>query len=71
MSMMIASGLTYTRESLIAAIVERFGAGARFYTCSASGMTPDELINFLAERGKFGPDISGDLSMAQDRMCQH
>ncbi len=47
MAMMVESGTGYTRESLRAAIVERFGPDTRFYTCSADRMTPDELITFL------------------------
>jgi probable metal-binding protein len=70
MSMMIDSGQTYTRESLAAAIVSRFGAGARFYTCSAGGMTPEQLITFLEERGKFAASPTG-FTVAPDRMCQH
>ena len=70
MTMMIESGQTFTRESLAAAIVARFGAGTRFYTCSASGMTPGQLIDFLEQRGKFAPSTGG-FAMPADRMCQH
>jgi probable metal-binding protein len=55
LEMMAASGRVYTRESLRAAIDERFGAEARFYTCSAESMTADQLITFLQRRGKFHP----------------
>ena len=71
MKMMITSGAQYTRASLREAIVQQFGADARFYTCSASDLTPDALIDFLAERGKFNDASSESLSMGADKMCQH
>ncbi len=52
MDMMIAADQAYTRESLRAAIVERFGEDAVFYTCSASGLDVDAMIDFLAGHGK-------------------
>ena len=70
MAMMLESGLTYTHESLAAAIVARFGASARFFTCSASGMTAEQLIAFLEERGKFSPNAGG-LTLDPERMCRH
>ena len=59
LEMMAASGQAYTRESLRAAIVERFGPEARFYTCSAESMTADQLITFLQSRGKFHAVVDG------------
>ncbi len=53
LEMMLASGHAYTQESLRAAIIERFGPEARFYTCSAESLTADQLITFLHQRGKF------------------
>lgn len=53
MEMMVSSGRAYSRESLLAEIEERFGREVRFYTCSASGLSPRELIEFLAMKGKF------------------
>lgn len=51
LTMMIASGERYTRQSLVAAIIARFGDKARFHTCSAAQMTAAELVAFLAEKG--------------------
>ena len=31
----------------------KFGAGARFYTCSANGMDAGAIVDFLAAKGKF------------------
>jgi probable metal-binding protein len=41
-----------TRPRLAQEVQRRFGANARFCTCSADSMTLDELITFLAARGK-------------------
>ncbi|MDR0250840.1 MAG: YecH family protein [Burkholderiales bacterium] len=70
MKMMIASGKTWTRESLVAAIYQQFGADARFYTCSRDNMTAAELIDFLEARGKFvdrGEGFTTDDSL----ICSH
>jgi probable metal-binding protein len=68
--MMIASGKTYTKASLQAAIIERFGTEARFYTCSAENMTAAELIEFLAARDKFTPRAGG-FTMNAAKVCNH
>lgn len=70
MQMMLASDQPYTRETLRAAIRDRFGADARFHTCSASAMTAEELISFLEERGKFVPQGDG-FNTAADKICNH
>lgn len=71
MKMMITSGENYTRASLRAAIISQFGADTRFYTCSASDLTADGLIDFLAERGKFNDAGNESVSMSADKMCNH
>ena len=53
-----------TLETLEAQVRARFGADARFHTCSASGLTFAELIDFLQLRGKLVP--AGD-GVAADR----
>ncbi len=53
MEMMLAQGGQFTPASLKQAMAERFGAEARFHTCSASEMDAEALIDFLAARGKF------------------
>jgi probable metal-binding protein len=68
--MMLESGITYSRDSLRQAIHSRFGRGARFFTCSAGNLTADQLINFLAERGKFVPQPSG-IAIDPSKVCQH
>ena len=56
MEMMMAAGKAYSRASLVEDIQASFGHETRFYSCSASGMSPEELIDFLESRGKLsGP----------------
>jgi probable metal-binding protein len=69
-SMMMASDEAYTRESLAAAIRQKFGPQARFYTCSASNLTPEDLVTFLEQRGKFTPRDDG-FTINPSRVCQH
>ena len=70
MHMMLESGEAFSRESLARAIVERFGTGATFRSCSAAGMDVDEVIDFLQSRGKFVPMESG-FSTAPEKICKH
>lgn len=62
-----------TREDLVKAVVERFGTEERFCTCSKSGMTAAELVDFLAEKGKFKPTEAGSDSFTVDftQVCNH
>jgi len=68
MRMMLETDAGYSRESLAAAIVERFGEDARFYACSLGGMNVSEVINFLEVRGKFIARADG-FNTAPDRIC--
>jgi probable metal-binding protein len=68
MEMMVSSGKRWSGESLLAAIEEKFGEGARFYACTADGMSGAELIEFLEGKGKFsGPADS--FIFDHGRMC--
>lgn len=68
--MMLNSGESYTTEGLIAAIETRFGADARFHTCSAADMSAAKLVEFLAHKGKFIPQDAG-FTTAASKICQH
>lgn len=68
--MIIQAGKAYTRDLLRADIVNRFGAEARFYTCSAGNLTADELITFLEARGKFR-DTGTGFTIDQEQVCNH
>lgn len=48
----------------------RFGAQARYHTCSASDLDADGLIALLRARGKFVEDEQGFQTRA-DRVCHH
>jgi probable metal-binding protein len=68
--MILQSGKAYSRDSLRADIIERFGQDARFHTCSAENLTAEELITFLEERGKFRAAADG-FTIDQDQVCNH
>ncbi len=69
--MMLERGEGYPSvEALTAAIEERFGADARFHTCSAEGMDARRLVEFLTERGKFVPLTSG-FNTSPEKICSH
>ncbi len=70
MRMMVEAGRSFTESELEEAIVRKFGGQARFHTCSASEMTPKELIGFLKMRNKF---IISDnaMGMNPDNICDH
>ncbi len=67
---MLEHGGGFTRESLREAIASRFGAEARFHTCSADDLTADQLIDFLAARGKFVDGESG-FNTQPHNTCNH
>ena len=70
MEFMIASGKSFSRESLRVAIAGKFGAATRFHACSAEGMTADEIITFLEERGKFHL-VEGGFTTDPSKICNH
>lgn len=59
-----------TREALRRVVSNRFGADARFHTCSAERMTVDQLLEFLAMRGKV-VEVDGCLRTDVGQMCDH
>ena len=68
--MMLEQNEGFSRESLLAAIIDRFGENARFHSCSASGMDARAVIDFLESRGKFIP-LAGGFNTARGRICNH
>lgn len=70
MHLMLEQGGDFSRESLAEAITGRFGAHARFYSCSAEGMDVQQVIDFLESRGKFVA-TTGGFNTAQDKICNH
>ncbi|MBD1391335.1 YecH family protein [Neiella sp. HB171785] len=70
MHMMLDSEQQFTRATLKQAIEQKFGPATKFHTCSASDMDADELIDFLAARGKFVESDDG-FNTAADKICNH
>ena len=70
MVFMLEHGGSFTKRSLREAIVARFGAQARFHTCSADNMTAEQLIDLLEAKGKFVADDNG-FNTRRDRICRH
>lgn len=61
-----------TKQQLVDAIIGRFGADERFYTCSAENMTAAQLVDFLAERGKFMSTVNTDeFTVDITKICNH
>ena len=60
-----------TKESLVKAIIEKFGADERFHTCSIEGMTAAELVDFLEERDKFMPAGTESFTVDATKICNH
>ena len=46
-------GQTFTDETLLAAMRETFGDDAKYYSCSQSDMSAEQLLGFLKSKGKF------------------
>jgi len=57
-------------DEILTQVSEKFGANARFHTCSAEGMDLETLISFLLERGKIVPQ-DGGFVVAGHRICKH
>jgi len=70
MQMMVDSGKSYTRSSLLTDIVAKFGPNSRFFTCSAADLTPEGIIDFLEAKGKFLAREEGFQTSA-DLICKH
>ena len=70
LEMMEAANGTYNRETLCAAINEKFGAHAQFYSCSAKGMNANDVVDFLDARGKFTGTVDA-FSFDTSQRCGH
>ncbi len=61
-----------SRQELIDAIIARFGAEEKFYTCSVEGLTAAELVEFLEQRGKFMPaSDAANFTVDNTKICNH
>jgi probable metal-binding protein len=70
LEMLLAAPRPMTREALLQATEEEFGADARYYTCSADDMTIGELVQFLLARSKVS-ETNGCLTAHREEMCDH
>lgn len=70
MELMLSLGRAIKKEELKQLMADKFGADARFHTCSASEMDADALIQFLDKKGKFIASDEG-IQTAADRICSH
>lgn len=70
MEMMTELKQTFTNETLIEAINNKFGKNTKFHTCSAENMTAAELIEFLRKKEKFIQDADG-FTTEPDKICNH
>ncbi|MCP4322749.1 MAG: YecH family protein [Psychromonas sp.] len=68
MEMMATAGKSYSKVELKAEIANKFGEDARFHTCMGSDLTADDLIEFLASKGKFVESEEG-VSMPPEHLC--
>ncbi|MDF0534233.1 YecH family protein [Shewanella yunxiaonensis] len=59
-----------SKAELLAQMAARFGADARFHTCSASDMDATALIQFLEQKGKF-IDRSEGITTDASLICNH
>jgi len=65
-------GNTYeNKESLIKAIIDKFGTEELFYTCSAEDLSAEELVDFLYERNKFRVIENGKFTVNTSQICDH
>ena len=71
MHLIAEAGRTFTKTELLGEIAAKFGANARFHTCSAENMSAAELIDFLIARGKFHSADENSLALDASAICQH
>ena len=68
MEMMATAEKSYSKQSLKSEIATKFGENARFHTCMGSDLTAEDLIEFLASKGKFIESDEG-ISMPEEHLC--
>ncbi|USN98148.1 MAG: YecH family protein [Phycisphaeraceae bacterium] len=71
MQLMADTGDTYTRESFARSLADHFGPDARFCSCCQAGMSSDDLLVFLFDRGKLSGEIDGTFRLGRLGHCGH
>lgn len=70
LEMLIEFERSLTKSELVEAVEIRFGIDTRYYTCSKSGMTALELVDFLESKKKFNTSENG-FSTDPSKICHH
>ncbi len=70
MALMVAQAQPISKPEFFALVARTFGENARFHTCSAEGLSAEELIQFLMSKGKVS-DTSEGISLVAGRQCSH
>jgi len=68
MEMMATAEKSYSKVELKSEIANKFGVDARFHTCMGSDLSADDLIEFLASKGKFVESEEG-VRLPQEHLC--
>lgn len=69
MQMMAGSAKQYTKQALKTEMANEFGEETRFHTCHDSDLSADDLIDYLANKGKFILSEQG-MSMPSEGVCE-
>jgi probable metal-binding protein len=59
----------FTAEDLGSAILERFGSGVRFHTCSRQDMTSEEVLMLFFSKGRIAEKADGRLVLMSTCGC--
>ncbi|MDO6688004.1 MULTISPECIES: YecH family metal-binding protein [unclassified Agarivorans] len=70
MQLMLEQGGSFTSASLEELMKTTFGADSKYHTCRQKEMNAQELIVFLAERGKFVEAKQG-FTACESKICSH
>ncbi len=70
LDLIAAANPPLTRSAFEAEAQRRWGADARYHTCSVAGMTLGELVHFLLSHGKV-VERNGQLATDPSKICDH
>lgn len=71
LELIIQSPNHYTAESLVEKVINDFGEEVSFYTCSEESLSPEGLLDFLLQKGKFVINENKTLSTDPSAICNH
>ncbi|UCF35545.1 MAG: YecH family protein [Acidobacteriota bacterium] len=70
LEIILSAGGPIPRETLVQTIESKFGADARFHSCSRDGMTINETLDFLLAKRKT-VETGGQLQPGPEGPCNH